>query len=673
MVYSRPKGLKKNFSRWMPGVHYYWLGPLLFFFFHFATWPIFWHGVILPHTRSYKHQLRVESHFPNRVVDTRLYLDNPHSTLTAYAVWQVPKKGLYHFRLSCDDNGKLKIDNRTIITLRGISPNNQGEAKHWLTPGPHFLELHLNNILEKGWLNIEVAGPGQGDLYSPLNIQELSFLELRNINFWVNTIIWGEYLCFLGFLGLIVFWLGIYYFRRWAGKIFPNQLWKNFFLALTVFALTLSIVYFSKHPIPPIYGDGLGYYAYLPSYLIYHDPTIESIFQPLGFYDYHCGGEFERYPATGRYLVWFPIGTAVLMLPFFLMGHLFAPLLGSAPDGFSIVYQFAIIMASIFYMLVGLVLLFKILIRNLPPKVVLATLLSIFLGTNFLAFAAITVSLSHIYSFFLVSWLLYLVPRWYAEPSRGKTFIVGMVAGLIYLVRSPNVLLLLIIPLYGIVGWDTFKERLVFLWQEKQKVLLLIFCVILFLLPQIVISWLATDQLLFNPYSVFGGRFHFLSPQIVKVLFSPYHGFLIWSPILVFSFLGLWKMEGFIKLYRLPIIICLILHLYLVSSWADPSFGWSFGQRAFVDVLGLYALPLAAFYMSLKRTLIRRGVMVISTFFIILTCYSFLQFYQGVLPGEMSPPMNWRQYRNIMLNPEGFVELWHWLKDPRFNNHRLSR
>ena len=400
---SPKQGAAKTTAQGKPIPTYFllWAG-LFFFIFHFAVWPIVSHLIILPHIRPDKRQLRVESSAPNRVDKTSLFLDKPDSSLSAYAVWQVPKAGLYHIKLSCDDNGTILIDNRPIVTLKGTSPLNAGETKQWLTPGPHLLELDLNNELGQGWLRIEVAGPGQTN-YTSLSSDELSYLELGNISTWLAVVSWGEYLCFLGFLGLTLLWVGLFYFRRRPGKLFPNRLWKYFFLAMAIFTATLSAIYHTEHPIPPVWSDGLGYYSYLPSYLIYHDLSMESLYAPTRLYDYpstssgsdlHDGEGFIRYPATGRYLIKYPMGTAVLMFPFFLLGHLLAPFVGSTPDGFSLVYQFAVGIGSIFYMLAGLVLLFKILIRYFSPKVVAATLLSLFLGTNLLAYAAVELSLA---------------------------------------------------------------------------------------------------------------------------------------------------------------------------------------------------------------------------------------------------------------------------------------
>ena len=87
----------------------------------------------------------------------------------------------------------------------------------------------------------------------------------------------------------------------------------------------------------------------------------------------------------------------------------------------------------------------------------------------------------------------------------------------------------------------------------------------------------------------------------------------------------------------------------------------------------MFALPLAGFFGSLRKTTIKRVAAILSTFFVVLTIYLFLQYFQGILPGETKPPMTWQQYKNILLNPDGFIELLQWLKKPLVNNYRLSR
>ena len=168
-------------------------------------------------------------------------------------------------------------------------------------------------------------------------------------------------------------------------------------------------------------------------------------------------------------------------------------------------------------------------------------------------------------------------------------------------------------------------------------------------------------------------RFYFLSPSILKVLFSPHHGLFVWSPLLLFSVIGLGKMRDPLKAYRLPIVVCLLLQIYLVSSWYLWDFGWSFGHRAFVDTLGMFAIPLAGFYAVKLKKIFKGLVALISTLFIALTLYWFVQYFQGILPGEMRPYMTWSVYNKMLVNPQGMTKLGQWLTNPELKNHRLLR
>jgi hypothetical protein len=100
----------------------------------------------------------------------------------------------------------------------------------------------------------------------------------------------------------------------------------RFFLLLVAVSGTIGIiVIYSLHlNYPPIRSDGVGYYLYLPAYFIYHDLSLQSIAEE------HFGGLIPEW--TGAYLwkdsqsyvIKYPIGEAVLMMPFFIFACLTA-------------------------------------------------------------------------------------------------------------------------------------------------------------------------------------------------------------------------------------------------------------------------------------------------------------------------------------------------------------
>ena len=95
-------------------------------------------------------------------------------------------------------------------------------------------------------------------------------------------------------------------------------------------------VYASGLAWPPIRSDGFGYYAYLPSWFIYHDSTFDALARDC------CGGAFPtirpifRWPGTGAWVDKCPMGVAILATPFFLIAHVLTRWSNLSPDGFSL-------------------------------------------------------------------------------------------------------------------------------------------------------------------------------------------------------------------------------------------------------------------------------------------------------------------------------------------------
>ena len=88
-------------------------------------------------------------------------LDTPNTSLEGYGIWQVKKAGTYTLVLHCDDFGSLFLDGHPLISLKGISADNTGQAVVPLQAGPHLLVVYLFNEPQKGFFRLEVQGPGE--------------------------------------------------------------------------------------------------------------------------------------------------------------------------------------------------------------------------------------------------------------------------------------------------------------------------------------------------------------------------------------------------------------------------------------------------------------------------------------------------------------------------------
>jgi hypothetical protein len=132
----------------------------------------------------------------------------------------------------------------------------------------------------------------------------------------------------------------------------------------------------------PIRSDGVGYYIYLPAILLDHDVTMQrTVGRSFAADEYYVPGLERTYPEH-RFLDEFPIGEAVMILPFFGVGHLIAIVAGANRNGFSWPYQVAAASAGLTYALLGLLLLASTLKRWFSRRTVIVTLVAITFGTD---------------------------------------------------------------------------------------------------------------------------------------------------------------------------------------------------------------------------------------------------------------------------------------------------
>ena len=132
------------------------------------------------------------------------------------------------------------------------------------------------------------------------------------------------------------------------------------------------------------------------------------------------------------------------------MAHLLAPVFGEPRDGFSSIYQFFLVFSSLVYAGVGFMLLRRILLRYVDSPVAAFIILLIGLGTNLYYYATFEAAMSHSYNFCFISLFLFLTIQWYEKTSMKRSFFLGLVFGLITLVRPTNILVLILLLLWEV-------------------------------------------------------------------------------------------------------------------------------------------------------------------------------------------------------------------------------
>jgi hypothetical protein len=339
--------------------------------------------------------------------------------------------------------------------------------------------------------------------------------------------------------------------------------------------------------------DVSGYYFYLPAFLIYGDAR-ELAWRDSILQKYHPTPDLQqafRHEPSGHYVMKYPVGQALQMLPWFTVGHLLAAPLGYAADGFSRPYQAAISWGSLFVALLGLWYLRKALLYYYQDAVVAATLLCIVWGTNYLNYTAFDGAMTHNWLFTLYGLIIYHTIRYYDQPSLMRAAGIGLMVGWAVITR-PTELWTAFIPLLW--GWDSWAKR----WRHfnEHKTHLAV--------AATVFAAMVSLQMLYWRYA--GGSwviysyeeqgFNWLKPHILDGLVSFKAGWLIYSPMMILSIVGLWHLWRQHKPVAIA-VLCLVLPImYVTWAWDIWWYGGSLGQRAMVQSYPLWAFGLAAWW-----------------------------------------------------------------------------
>lgn len=363
-------------------------------------------------------------------------------------------------------------------------------------------------------------------------------------------------------------------------------------IALVLLALALAPLTTLR-----LYGsDEIQYFAYLRSMVFDHDLDFTNEYQwfvdrdPKAYEGFAATFLGPKTPA-GRPPNNGPIGSGVLWSPVYLATVGAESLLGagSSPPGYSKADLSAVCIASMVYGVLGLLLTHEVCRRFSSARSAFWATVLIWLATNLLFYMYVTPPMSHASSFFAAALLLWAWLRSEETPRAG--FCLGLVGGLVASVRWQDVLLLaapLSSPLWSGALRDRARLTGVVAWGAAIGV-----GFGLGFLPQLW-AWRVLNGS-FTPFGVISlkGRFTLTAHDLPGVLFSPFHGLLLWSPILLPAFVGLgWLAASDHRGKAMALAVA--AELYMISGYA-VAFGQGFGQRLFISSLPVMTVGLAVF------------------------------------------------------------------------------
>ena len=416
---------------------------------------------------------------------------------------------------------------------------------------------------------------------------------------------------------------------------------------LVIMSIVLFTLFSQKHWVNDgsvISGDAKVYYTYLPAIFINDDLQLTDL---------------EPYLQSGEQKIWYNLtadgtkyikgtyGMSLLYSPFFFAGHILASIMGEPMDGFSYPYRLCLSFCGVFYLLISLLFLSKLLLRYFEDYTVAITLLVVIIGTNAFYHFSEAMMYTHGPSFMLLSILLYCSVKWFDSHKWKWTIAIGVCGALLSLIRPIDFVFVLFIPLLAIGSTKDVKSRIREMWEKRNHFILIGLIFIVVFTPQFIYNYSVSGSIFF--YSYEDESFFFGNPQFWKVLFSYRNGWLVYSPLMIFSIFGLpilFKQRKRLMLYT---TVACAVYLFILASWWCWWYA-GFGNRAVINLYPILAIPLAALiqYVFSKGLILRSVFKSILLVGLVLSVFQTYQFHLGAIHwGEMSKNAYWDSFLRL--------------------------
>ncbi len=424
------------------------------------------------------------------------------------------------------------------------------------------------------------------------------------------------------------------------------------FRKLSVITLTFICLFIFVYRIntvdkKEISWDVLGYYMPLPATFIYHQPMLNDVtwLKEINNKKELTGTLYQvSSNDKGETMYFFLFGMALFYLPFFFLGHGIAGAAGYEMDGFSMPYQYAMVIGGIIYTIIGLIYLRKILRHFFSEKTSSLVMLIIVFGTNYINHLTLKNLETVNFLFMLVCVLVWNTIQWHENQKAKNLFAVGISITLITLIKPSEVFVLLLPILWNVTSFDSFKQKIVLLFSNKKALLVTIVVCFILVLPQLYYWHVKTGHYIYDSYKNPGVGLDIFSPHIFNVLFSYRKGWLVYTPVMIFSLIGFYFLYKNNRKIFFASFIYFLISFYIISSWSEWWYGAAFSCRPIITSYPLLAICLGYFllFMQQQKSFIK------NTFAVIVIFCVFLNQFQ------------WWQLKNYILDPYRTTEEYYW-------------
>lgn len=369
-----------------------------------------------------------------------------------------------------------------------------------------------------------------------------------------------------------------------------------------LFILTLPFVN------PWVRGDGVEYYAYVRSLVIDGNFDFENEWQASNpsFRHGHLDAQGKIPPnertRTGHVANLASVGPALLWSPFFLcvhgtvlvLNHLDAHI---AADGYSRPYVVTMAGVTAFYAFAGLWLSFCLARSRIDPRSALLATVGIWFASSLPVYMYFNPFWSHAHSAFVVALFLWYWNRTRPKRTLRQWIVLGLLGGLMLDVYYPNGVVLIAPLIESLHGyWRDLRGAPVARLGAAHRFisnLSFLAAVGIALVPTLIVH-----KILYGAYFQTGyaemGSWDWLHPALLQVLFSPDHGMLSWTPIVIPALLGLFYLGKRDPEMAVCFAAAFLGFYFLIASYPTWDGISAFGGRFFVSMTPIFIVGLAA-------------------------------------------------------------------------------
>lgn len=420
---------------------------------------------------------------------------------------------------------------------------------------------------------------------------------------------------------------------------------KKLLLALTLGVVAMfAVPFFQVGQYSMLRGsDSTGYYLWLRSAMVDGDWDFANDLKVCNTLTEDFRTVLLQLPPTetGRWPNKYGIGWAVLSTPFYLVadGVVAAGravgLWDLERDGYNVVYQIAIECGQFLLGLGGLLLAWRC-VRHWcgDPAAALWGVVLILVASPQLYYLTLKLSLSHNAAFFAIALLTWASLEAEKNPARGWWIVAGAAWALAVTLRFQLAIFGLIPACVWLLRWragDRLPDALRHgaLWLAGA----------LPLLGLQFYAWrVVYGHWLIFTYGAEGEKFNWAHPELVNILFSPFHGLFYWHPFLLAGAAGLGWLALKARGVVLAGLIAILGTYYINAAWWCWWFAGSFGSRAFEAALLFFMGGLAVLLVRLPARG-RRLLFAVGILSGIWNFYIMILYYAAII--ERNAPVTW--------------------------------